>query len=342
MQALFNKHSSIWSRLAFVVALYSIVFQLSGWMFDSDEDSDKASLPSWLSKPPADDGQYMYGVGEGDYLEEAKQAALKDIAGKLSTNVSSETENRDYLYNGVGESSFSQKVNTRVKDVKLSGFDVRESVKSANKHYILLAMKRSAFVNDKVNQLNEVNHSIDAELQQVEGKNKLLQLLAYNQANTLAIKGRELVSLIQAADSSQNQQGDLDRYRSFVQKEKSLLEHTKFFLKSDASLKPLVRHLKKIMQTNGFQLTGQKQADSIIELEGVVSEKEIFSSKMVNINFDILAKTNSGQLVSTNSYQLKGSSVSSFDSAKAQAMQQIGKNIANKIDVYRMLGLLEE
>ncbi|KZZ34788.1 MULTISPECIES: LPP20 family lipoprotein [unclassified Oleiphilus] len=322
-----NRH-----QLTFIALLLSIAFPMASWADDS--------IPSWVKRPPADDSQFMYGVGEGDNLDSAKQSALKDIAGKLSTNVSSESENRDYLSNGVSESSFSQKVNTRIQDVKLSGFDVRESLKRANKHYVLLAMKRSTFVADKVNQLNEVNNSIDAELQGLSGKNKLLQLLAYNQANTYAIQGRELVSLIHAADPSQNKQGDLDRYRSFVQKEKALLEQTKFSLNSDASLKPLVRHIKKIMQTNGFQVTSPMRADSIIELEGSIKEKEIFSTKMVNIDLEILVKTDSEQLVSSNSYQLKGSSVSSFDSSRDKAMQQIANEVKSKIDVYRMLGLV--
>lgn len=82
------------------------------------------------------------------------------------------------------------------------------------------------------------------------------------------------------------------------------------------------------------------RADSIIELEGSIKEKEIFSTKMVNIDLEILVKTDSEQLVSSNSYQLKGSSVSSFDSSRDKAMQQIANEVKSKIDVYRMLGLV--
>lgn len=298
-----------------------------------------ADIPEWVKTPPGDSSVSMYGIGEGYNLESAKQSALKDIAGKLATNVKSESENRDYLYNGMGSSAFQQKVNTQVKDTKLTNYEVLKTTQSQGQYYALIAMSRAAFVKDKLDQLTEVNSKIETELHQVKQKNNLLQLVSYNNAIQLANQARPLIYLIHAADSQQNKQADLKAYRGYEQAEKRLSETTKFFLSSEPSLAPLVHQIKRVLQTNGFQVGSKASADSLLEIRGSIEEADIFSTKSVKINFDVLVKTNTGQLVSSKSYQLTGSSVSTFKAARQSAMNKLTSKLKDKAGVYEMLGL---
>ena len=300
-----------------------------------------AEIPSWVKVPPGDNSVHMYGIGEGYSLDRAKQSALKDIAGKLATHVKSETENRSYLQNGQLDSSFKQKINTHVKDTKLTNYETLKTAQSQGQYYVLVAMSRAAFVKDKQDQLAEINNRISTELNNVEKKNKLLQLVSYNEAINLSNQARPLIYLIGAADSKADVQQHLDTYRKYEQKEKRLSETTQFFLKSNVEMAPLVRQIQKALQTNGFQLSNRSKADSVVELKGSMTEQEIFSTKSVRINFDVLTKTRSGQLVSSRSYQLTGSSVTSYDSARKIAMNKLTKKLSNKVDVYHMLGLIE-
>jgi hypothetical protein len=298
-------------------------------------------IPGWVKAPPGDNSVHMYGIGEGYSLDRAKQSALKDIAGKLATHVKSETENRSYLQNGQLDSSFKQKINTHVKDTKLTNYETLKTAQNQGLYYVLISMSRAAFVKDKQDQLVEINNKISTELNNIEKKNKLLQLVSYNEAINLGNQARPLIYLINAADSKADVQHHLDTYRKYEQKEKRLSETTQFFLKSNVAMDPLVRQIQKALQINGFQLSGQSKADSIVELKGSMTEQEIFSTKNVKINFDVLTKTRSGQLVSSRSYQLTGSSVSSYDFAREIAMNKLTKKLSNKADVYHMLGLVE-
>jgi len=296
-------------------------------------------IPEWVKAPPGDNAINMYGIGEGYNLDSAKQSALRDIAGKLATNVKSDTETRNSLHNGYRDSAFRQKINTQIKDTKLTNYEILKTTQSQSQYYVLLAMSRSAFVKDKLDQLTEISSKIDLELHQVDKKNNLLQLVSYNNAIQLADQARPLIYLIHAADSQQNKQSYLETYRDYEQKEKRLSETTKFYLKSDASLSPLVHQIKRVLQTNGFQVGDRANADSILEVRGSIEEAEIFSAKTVKINFDVLVKTNAGQLVSSKSYKLSGSSVSSFKAGKQNAMSQFTSQLKDKSGVYTMLGL---
>jgi len=300
-----------------------------------------AEIPGWVKAPPSDNLIHIYGIGEGYNLERSKQSALKDIAGKLATHVKSETENRSYLQNGQLDSSFKQKINTHVKDTKLTNYETLKTAQNQGQYYVLIAMSRAAFVKDKQDQLAEINNKITNELNNIEKKNKLLQLVNYNNTINLSNQARPLIYLINAADSKADVQHHLDAYRKYEQKEKSLSETTQFFFKSNAEMAPLAYQIQKALQTNGFQLSSRSKADSIVELKGSIIKQEIFSTKSVKIDFNVLTKTRSGQLVSSRSYQLTGSSVSSYGSARKIAMDKLTKELSNKVAVYQMLGLVE-
>ena len=47
------------------------------------------SMPSWYVDPPANDARFLYGVGEGATMEEAKRHALADLAERLRVTVAS-------------------------------------------------------------------------------------------------------------------------------------------------------------------------------------------------------------------------------------------------------------
>jgi len=328
-----------------LVTLLLPLILLSGCMSNKPKSNEHSAaqsngdIPEWVKTPPSDNLISMHGIGEGYNLDSAKQSALKDIAGKLATNVKSESENRDYLYNGMGSSAFQQKINTQIKDTKLTNYEVLKTAQNQGQTYVLIAMSRSAFVKDKLDQLKEINSKIKSELSQVEQKNKLLQLLSYNKAIQLSDQARPLIYLIHAADSEQNKQSDLETYRAYEQKEKHLSESTKFFLSSDPSLAPLVDQIKKVLQTNGFQIGSRASADSLLVISGSITENEIFSSKNVKIDFDVQVKTAAGHVISSNSYQLTNSSMTSYAVAQQNALASFRSQIESKSEVYKMLGL---
>jgi len=327
--------------LSLLLAIASLT-QLSGCMaiFGAKDPSlaSQSQIPDWVQRPPGDDAVNIYGIGEGRDLEGAKQSALKDVAGKLATHIQSESENRDYLFNGQGSSSFKQKVNTEIKKMKLSNFEVLQASQSGQLIYAMVALPRASFVADKQKTLNELNAQIDAQLKGVEGKNRLVQLQRYHKSIELADQARPLVALIEAADQSQNLRSHIARYRDFAQKEQQLLEKSKIFIKPNASLSAVVHHLKGLLQSQGLQVGDRSGADGILEVKGSMNQAELFSSKTVKIDVDLAMLTPTGQSLSRTKYTLSGSSVSSYDTARQNALSHLDKKLASREALYSLFG----
>ncbi len=332
-------------RKTLILVIWAAIAQLTGCATTAPDQTQYqtiTAIPQWVKTPPRDNAQFLYGIGEGYSLDKAKQSALKDIAGKLATNVKSETENRTSLNNGHTDSSFSQKINTQVEDIKLTDYELLKSSQQQDRIYVLIAMSRDAFIQDKQDQLNDLNTRIAAELKDINSKNKTLQLVGYNNAISLANQARPLLYLLRTTDPLFDGQSNLDTYRQYERKEKQLSASTAFYVTSDPSMTALTQQVKTALQTNGFQLSSQAGTDGIIEIKGSINEAEIFSTKSVKINLNILVKTAAGQLISSKSYLLSGSSVDSYETAQRNAVNTLTRQISDKAGIYLMLGLASE
>lgn len=295
-----------------------------------------SAIPDWVLNPPGDNTATIYGVGQGPDLESAKQSGLKDIAGKLSTYIASESENRDYLVNGQASSTFKQRVNTEIQKIKLSSFQVIQGAQSGDLFYTLLALPRAEFVAEKRGELTEINKQIDSKLAGLSSKNALLQLQAYYQSNQLAEQAKPLIALIQAADASQNFDAVLADYREYQQQEQRLLASSNVYVQPNASLGPFVPHLIGILQSHGLQVSKQADADGVIKVSGTLREAELFSSKSVKYEVDVSVATSQGQSLSRQSYRLTGSSVSSYQVSRNRALQQLSESLSGRAAVFSL------
>lgn len=295
-----------------------------------------SAIPDWVLNPPSDNAATIYGVGQGRDLDSAKQSGLKDIAGKLSTYIASESENRDFLANGRGHSTFKQRVNTEIKKMKLSSFQVLKGAQAGDLFYSLVALPRAEFVAEKRSELAEINKQIDSTLAELGHQNALLQLRAYYQSNQLAEQAKPLIALIQAADRTQTFDALLADYRDYQEQEQRLLASSKVYVQPNASLGPFVPHLIGILQSHGLQVSKQAGADGVIKVSGTLREAELFASKSVKYEVDVSVATSQGQSLSRHSYRLTGSSVSSYRVSRNQALQQLSASLSGRDAVFAL------
>ena len=319
-----------------------ILLSLSGCMASLETKNSSSAyqsqIPSWVKKPLGDNPIIIYGIGEGSDLESAKQSALKDIAGKLETYIHSETENRDYLFNGSTDSHFKQKVNTEIKRMKLSNYEVLQSTQSGERIYMQVALSRALFVSEKITELEELDQQIEALLHHVGQKNRLVQIQRYQQALTLANQAKALIALIQAADNDQDKRGYLTKYRDYAQQKQRLLEQSKIYLVPNVALEPVVHHIKGLLQKQGLQLGSRTDADGILEVAGSIQEAEIFSNKSVKIDMSISVSTSEGQSLSRADYTLTGSSVSNYETSRSQALSKLSEQLDSREKLYKLFG----
>ena len=105
-----------------------------------------ASMPEWVTSPPADNAEYLYGVGEGDDREAAKSAALAAIAGTLMTDVRSSFAVSQTVNQGQLEEQVKAQVDTQVGNTELSNFQVVEAKKISKRWWVLVQLPRAELI----------------------------------------------------------------------------------------------------------------------------------------------------------------------------------------------------
>jgi hypothetical protein len=304
----------------------------------STSDQGNLEIPQWVQMPQSDNLQSIYGIGEGATLDSAKQSGLKDIASKFSISVASETSNKQSLHNGESDQLFQQRINTQVKDIELTQYELLKTEHSKGFYYVMLSISRPEFIADKRGKLNSIMNSIDIELKNINRKNKVEQLYRYNKVLLLVDQAEPLLHLLTVVDKNFSSSEYVTLFKQYVELEKQLLTNTHFYIHADRKLNAIASLINNALQTHGFQIANKASSDGVIDVSGEITQTEIFSSKNVKINFSVLVKSNRGQVYRKNAYSINGSSVSSYKSAKKGAVQRFENQIKNKSDIYNMFG----
>ncbi|CAG8999083.1 MAG: hypothetical protein CENE_01047 [Candidatus Celerinatantimonas neptuna] len=98
-------------------------------------------LPKWWTHTPADSAQWLYGIGEGSSLDEAKQQALASIAGQLETRLSAKLSVRTQETNAAFDQYADRNIRTTVADVNFSHFQIIEKDIDEHKQRVRVLVK---------------------------------------------------------------------------------------------------------------------------------------------------------------------------------------------------------
>ncbi|WP_369433700.1 LPP20 family lipoprotein [Psychromonas sp. MME1] len=164
------------TRLNYYLSLI-LIFFLQGC---ASTNSDQQKTPEWVLTPTQDTAQYIYGIGQGTTLDEAKQHALKTLASKFSVSVNSDTLHKQSLHNGRTDELFSQEINTHVKAIEFTHFEQIKAEQVKQQYYMLVAINRQGFINNNKSKLAAIRSDISTMLADVNNKSKIEKLYVYN------------------------------------------------------------------------------------------------------------------------------------------------------------------
>ena len=105
-----------------------------------------SQLPAWAMNPPADDADWIYGVGSAVDIAGAEKQALAAIAGKLNSEIISETKVQITEHNGVSDQQFSAVTSAKVETTELNHFQVQRRAQQGKDFWVLVALSRDAFL----------------------------------------------------------------------------------------------------------------------------------------------------------------------------------------------------
>ena len=301
------------------------------------------AMPAWVASPSQDTTEYIYGIGSGDSYNAGKESALKEITGKLITEISSKSKSEVSQHNAHVSRSANLEITTRTIETQLSNYEVLKSEQVGREIFVQISMSRPGFIKNTSSRLKEIDNKIKSTMRDASHKTKLQQLIVLQDLEPFINKARSLVLLLQAAGGKQNADERLTYYGDLLSKMDSLTHKVIFNVRASKNLRGFAEHLTALLHSEKISAsnTNKKKADAFININGKVNSSVMFSQYIAQIKMTIKISDAKGHVISEKEYESSGSSVSNKNSAVEAAEKSLGNKFKDN-GVLASLGLIEK
>jgi hypothetical protein len=302
--------------------------------------SQAAGMPEWVSAPPADSAEFLYGIGEGDDRESAKSAALAAIAGTLMTNVRSSFAISQTVSDGRLEEQVKAQVDTQVGNTELSNFQVVEAKKISKRWWVLVQLPRAELIDATRTRLHETDQSLTNAMNRLQQQSVLEQYL--NQAPVVAQleKSRATLALLRAADTEFDGSAYTDRYLGYEDSLASIIRKLEIRVTGDAAAEGFARKLVNLLADERIKASiGTASRDQAsIEIRSEIEDFEFGADKESRVQLRLITLSDKGDVVASVERTEVGASLTSNEIAQKQATGKLARE-AERQGVFNFLGL---
>lgn len=292
--------------------------------------SNLNKYPQWYLTPPANDGEYIYGVGEGADPEESRQAALSDAASRLQTSVSSKFESA-YQEDNLGSSStISQKISAKGAQISFNNYKVVKSESLQNSYVTLVSIEKRRLIDEYTNELKQIIDKM-MKLANIQGS-KFMKRINIAKALEIGTMHIQKAKILNSIDSSTTGK-EFISYTYVLDDSLSKINQT-ITIKIQSSNKNIEDIFHYAITKEGIA-TGNSGAKIIIDDSWQSSFANGINIVKLSLRINVYDGSN---IVGSNLIESSYSSLSGVEIAKSGCIKKI-KDMIEKDGVMKIIGL---
>ena len=147
--------------------------------------------PDWFTKPQQSDNQYLYAVGRGRSLSQAKKVAINQINEQLWTQVQSQNSQREIYRESNGDSNYQNLVDANIQTksarLTLTGVEYNKVENSDVGYFVQARVKRETVREQLKRELKGINQAATNEITKLQHSD----LLVWYLTNRAAMQKKE-------------------------------------------------------------------------------------------------------------------------------------------------------
>lgn len=142
--------------------IYKILPSLVGIIFIFSACGDyNANYPDWYLES-SEDSIYLYGVGDGDTLSQAKSMALNDLSSKISTRIESAVTIEQSQINEKQSSMADAKIDMNVLDIQLDSIEYVMQEEVEGRFYIKARIEKAKIISQINGEIDNINIDVNS------------------------------------------------------------------------------------------------------------------------------------------------------------------------------------
>ena len=326
MQATFN-------QIALAAVLVLALAACASSSSKPSPTSNANALPSWYLATDGDSPFAYVGVGEGLSKNEAEQAALAEIAGKVSTRVSSSLQSSQSQAEFGGQSSYSsnveRKLRAEVDAIEFNNYNLTHLEQRGGLFYARVSVDRDLLFMNQYRRWQEQDARLSADWRRLNDGDALEQLQLSASIRAQIEDGLALLALLRVIKTSD----ELDPERASYLARLPVLEAAKddIYVRFDskgADLRGLENALAAALSAEQIKVIEQRTAgiaqeqvlQVVIErsarrLELEVSSPDLQDAHFATVDVSLSSYNSAGELLSQHTISTRNISKTSYQAA---------------------------
>ncbi len=281
-------------------------------------------VPSWVLTSPNDSHEWFWGVGEGQDLDTAKRAGLKDIAGKLRVSISGQLDSSVTVDNNKVDRQAHTRISEEVQKTEFSNYVVDKTAQSADGFYVLVKVDRQAFIRDLKNKLANLDANIQPVAAALDSKTPLERFIALRRLQPGLDKGVGYAQLLIGADAGDDGAAHLRNYESLQQQAKQALTGVVFQIQARPEDADLAAAMATWLNASGIR-TDQSQArgSNLLAISSSSRNDQIYDSKLTKLMVTLRVSDDQGRTLASREFTVSGTSAYDYRGARQNAIQKL-------------------
>lgn len=330
----------------FVLMLIGSVFSGCGGTKPAPLSYEPKPLPSWYLNPPGNSAAYLYGIGEGANLEEAKKNALDNMVSQLGISISSNyaskmSSHKSYREYVTKDTSFE--VKSEVSKIRISNYEViqREQYKY-NRFMLLVRSNKEQLTQSLVKELKAKTKRLETQRRTLASSNPLSRYQFYDRSQKEIKEMFSTVLVLDTLDTSFSDEIYASTVETINAEFQALKRDMTFSLSYDSNSKGFKEEIQ-VALTNEDKRVVEKQRNNKNHISIVLrTTAEYAKSNGFNIARAVLqidVKDNNGKVVGGNRINLIGHATQGNAIALNNAVKKL-HDLIQKDGIETILGIL--
>lgn len=229
--------------------------------------SVSAQMPEWVQISTPDTDTHMYGIGSGNSLQQAKNMALAELAGKISSQVQQLFQMQEQAVND--DFSSQIKIDTRVEvgATDLKYFYINQTEQLGSVYWVELVLDKTKMANDLKAQFEIDQGSLTTQMDTIFEQSKFMQMLQTNAASRLIVNLQQLLMQLKYFSPAFETKPYVEQYNQYLIALHEATAGNQVFLDDRGADPGVVKALRNWLSSNGINLAKQQtQQTDVIHL----------------------------------------------------------------------------
>jgi len=294
--------------------------------------------PDWVLNPPRDTAEWYWGVGEGDDLETARRAALRDIAARFRVSIAGNMESQMTVQNQMVERAARSRISEVVQKTEFTQASLEKTASAKGGLYALVKVDRRAFVRETQARFDSLNRQVLDASRNLESKTPIEQYMALRAALPPIEQAVAAAQLLRVADPANSARDALPRLEALQQKALSAANLLVFSLHHKPADADIAQVVTTFLNANGMRVAAPGRDALPLSITASAREQMLFGNRNLRLQLTLNLRDERQRNIASREYLINGNSLNTFEAARQDAMRELAR-VMNEAGAPAALGL---